>query len=283
MPWPSSHPCELFTLVPLNDRARRVINDPHNSHLLSPLPNGESGIYIGHVQAKTRGVLATIGRDGDIVVQGNTIGRRHCSFEIENNSSDASVMLHDHSRYNSTQVHGEYAMPFELGRTPRRVIVTREVNTILGMGGSRGDLIQFRLLWHVRDSAGNTDTITIWEPDHRGRENPRLARTVDEAPTVAPSRRVTRINTPGDHSLPIRYIKGRQLGSGQFGTVYKAVDVDSATTMAVKTIQRPQCGWETDSWNRMKREVETLARISHVTNPSYPRFFLADKQQATHH
>ncbi|KAL8993940.1 MAG: hypothetical protein Q9188_007201 [Gyalolechia gomerana] len=154
-------------------------------------------------------------------------------------------------------------MPFEMARTPRRVIVTREVNTILGMGGLRSDLIQFRLLWHVQDSTGITEKDSVWEPDHEGRENPRLARTVDEAPTILPSRRMTRVHTPGEHSLPVRYIKGRQLGSGQFGTVYKAVDVDSATTMAVKTIQRPQCGWKIDSWNRMKREVETLARISH--------------------
>ncbi|KAL8652677.1 MAG: hypothetical protein Q9210_002540 [Variospora velana] len=138
------------------------------------------------------------------------------------------------------------------------------------MGGLHSDLIQFRLSWHTLDITGAANKISIWEPDHRGRENPRLARTVDIAPTVAPSRRLTRINTPGERSLLVRYIKGRQLGSGQFGTVYRAVDVDSATTMAVKIIQRPQCGWETDSWNRMKREVETLARISHVLDPSYP-------------
>ncbi|KAL9013399.1 MAG: hypothetical protein Q9173_001901 [Seirophora scorigena] len=256
-----SHPCELFTLVPLNDRARAVVNDPYNSHLLSPLPNGEFGIYIGHVRSKTRGVLATIGRDGDILVQGKTYGRRHCSFEIEN--SEGAVMLYDHSRYNSTQVFGDYAVPFELGRTPRRVIVTPEVNTILGIGGSRCDLIQFRMIWYAQHSIGATD-MNIHEPESQGRENPRLARTMDEAPTVALSRRVTRINTPGDASLLVRYIKGRQLGSGQFGTVYKALDVDSATIIAVKIIKRPQCGWEADSWNRMKREVETLARIHHV-------------------
>lgn len=281
MPRPPSHPCELFTLIPLNDCARRVVNDPYNSHLLTPVPNGELGIYIGHVRSNTHGVLATMGRDGDILVQGNTIGRRHCSFDI---SSGGVIMLHDHSRYHSTQVSGECAMPFEMARTPRRVIVTREVNTILGMGGLRSDLIQFRLLWHVQDSTGITEKDGVWEPDHEGRENPRLARTVDEAPTILPSRRMTRVHTPGEHSLPVRYIKGRQLGSGQFGTVYKAVDVDSATTMAVKTIQRPQCGWKIDSWNQMKREVETLARISHVIDSS-PVFFLPllTMQQATHH
>lgn len=268
----SFRPCELFTLVSLNDRARKVVNDPYNSHLRSPLPNGEFGIYIGHVRSISPNVLATMGRDADIMVQENTIGRVQCSFEMENPSKGV-IMLHDMSRYRSTQVFGEHAVPFEASRNPRRVVVTREVNTILGMGGHLKNLIQFSLLWHVRDRTGITDKTSIFEPDPRGRENPRLARTLDEAPTVVPSRYMTRINTPGSHSLRVRYIKGSQLGSGQFGTVYKALDVDSGTMMAVKIIQRPQCGWKDDSWNRMKREVETLAKISHVNDPSYVSVF----------
>jgi serine/threonine protein kinase len=38
----------------------------------------------------------------------------------------------------------------------------------------------------------------------------------------------------------MRYVPvGPKLGSGQFGTVYKAIDVDSGKFMAVKILERP--------------------------------------------
>jgi serine/threonine protein kinase len=38
----------------------------------------------------------------------------------------------------------------------------------------------------------------------------------------------------------MRYVTvGGKLGSGQFGTVYKAIDVDSGKLMAVKVLERP--------------------------------------------
>jgi serine/threonine protein kinase len=38
----------------------------------------------------------------------------------------------------------------------------------------------------------------------------------------------------------MRYVEvGDPLGSGQFGTVHKAIDVDSGKFMAVKKIERP--------------------------------------------
>ena len=39
----------------------------------------------------------------------------------------------------------------------------------------------------------------------------------------------------------MRYVKvvGRKLGSGQFGTVYKAIDVDSGKFIAIKILEQP--------------------------------------------
>jgi serine/threonine protein kinase len=54
------------------------------------------------------------------------------------------------------------------------------------------------------------------------------------------SRQETRPYTPGQQQLKIRYIKVRpKLGSGQFGTVYKAIDIDSEKFIAVKILERP--------------------------------------------
>jgi len=37
----------------------------------------------------------------------------------------------------------------------------------------------------------------------------------------------------------MRYVKVAELGSGQFGVMHKAIDVDSGKFMAVKILQKP--------------------------------------------
>lgn len=55
-----------------------------------------------------------------------------------------TVMLYDRSHGQSTQVAGENATPFEDGRV-RKIVVQREPNTMVGMGGERRDLCPVRL------------------------------------------------------------------------------------------------------------------------------------------
>jgi serine/threonine protein kinase len=59
---------------------------------------------------------------------------------------------------------------------------------------------------------------------------------MDEAPTDLPSLWETRPHTLTQ--LKMRYILvGPLLGSRQFGTVYKAIDVDSGKFIAVKIVE----------------------------------------------
>jgi hypothetical protein len=180
-------------------------------------------------------------------------------------------MLYDRSNGQTTQVSGEIATPFERGR-PRRVIVQKKLNTIIGMGGAGCDLVQFKLEWH-QDPTQVVKKIKNGEVLPYGREeNPRLARIVNEAPTELPSPRNTRPHTRGQRQLKMRYVKVHQLGSGQFGNVHKAIDVDSGKFMAVKIIERPVNAsekeheeWRTSLYYALIREVETLSKISHVS------------------
>jgi hypothetical protein len=105
-------------------------------------------------------------------------------------------MLYDRSHGQTTQVFGENATPFEHGRI-RKVVVQMELNTIIRMGGVGRNLIQFELKWHPSpvqtiEKLKNREGIP-----HGYEENPRLARTIDEAETVLPSRRETRPHTLG--------------------------------------------------------------------------------------
>ena len=146
------------------------------------------------------------------------------------------MTLYDRSNSQTTQVFGENRVPFEPGRV-RRIAVVDELNTILGMGGVASDLIKFKMVWHQR----------ILDPKELVKsrvDNPRLARTVDEAPTAAPSARLTRIHTPSNRDSRLRYAKMGELGRGQFSEVYRAIDVESCRAWAVKVVKRPALGLE---------------------------------------
>ena len=185
-------------------------------------------------------------------------------------------MLYDRSYYRITQVYGENAMPFKHERL-RQVVVQAKLNTVLGMGGEGRNLVQFELIWH-QDPVGTMEKVKNREDILRGyEEHPRIARTImDEAETVMPSRRETRPHTPGPRQPKMRYATiGDMLGSGQFGEVYKAVDVDSGKLMAVKILKQPgratrkqQEEWRQAVYHALKREVENLANINHVSKTS---------------
>src|ERR1700722_18624130 len=226
MPHPNPHPFALFSLIPANDQARGVLAHPNNSHLVSLIPGLtgpeypegiERGLSIGfHIGSKSRYTLATLGRNGaDITIEGSNISRIHCSFEIHKESG--LVMLYDRSTTKSTQMYGVNAIPFELRRNPRRVVVIKNVNEEFGFGGVTCDLVQFRIHWHHDPSRLDIQKQLSYRED-----NPNFARTLDETPIVPPSGPITKTNTPRNQEPKIRYKEGTCLGSGSYGDVWKA-------------------------------------------------------------
>ena len=249
MPRPQPHPLALFSLKPLNPRAQNVVAHPCNSHLVSTLPDGTVVLDIGfNIRSKSCNTLATLGRgDTDNFVEGSSIAKMQCSFEI--NLDTTVVMLYDRSYYQTTQISGENATPFEHGRL-RRVVVQKKLSTIIGMGGEERNLMRFKLEWH-KDPVQTVKKVKNRESISLGQEeNPRLARTVDDVPNILPSQRETRPHTPGPPQLKMRYVKVGEdkLGSGQFGVVYKAIDVDSGKLMAVKILRRPARISKQEEW-----------------------------------
>lgn len=265
MPRDSPHPLAFFSLLPLNDRARAVLEHPENAHLVSTLVDKNNkagyGLDIGpFIGSKSRYTLATIGRCGDIIVEGRGISRIHCSFELHDGNK-TEVMLQDRSSNRSTKLFGETAMGFESERAHRRVVVDKTINLVFGLGGVACDLLQFRIVWHPHNKRA-PDLYFDYRED-----NPRQTRTIpDEPPTIAPSRAVTRIHTP---SLlgKIRYSKREQLGSGAFGEVWRVADVDTGNYLAVKRVKRPAL--LSHEYVLLKREVDTLSRVSHVRKNSW--------------
>lgn len=222
----------------MNPRAEAVLADPDNKHLVSQLKTDELALDIGHTRSTSgdNTTIATLGRDGDIVVDGRSIAKIQCSFEIDLDTK--VVMFYDRSHSQTSQVLGQNATPFEYGR-PRKIVVQDNVNTIIGFGGVGRNLFQFELEWHY-DAPETMEIVKNRASTTLGyEENPRLAQTVDITDTVLPSKRETRLNTAGPQLTKLRYANLVLLGSGQFGVVYKAVNLDSGKFLAVKTLKRP--------------------------------------------
>lgn len=260
------HPLAIFSLVPDNERASTVLNHPDNAHRLSTFLDKknkkmERGLDIGpHIRSESPHTLATIGRRGDIKVQGSCISSIHCSFVISE-KNNREVMLCDRSDSMSTQFFGHTAVPFELGRPDRRVVVDEEINLEFGFGGIANDTYKFRIFWHGRSKNQLGTYLSYQQHNHHH------TRAVFEEPTTAaPTRPMTRARVRAN-ALNIRYLKRSRIGSGSFGEVWKVVNVDTGEHMAVKRIQIP--GKTSSEYEVLQREVETLRRISHVClNPS---------------
>ncbi|KAF2022282.1 kinase-like protein [Aaosphaeria arxii CBS 175.79] len=265
---PDPHPLAIFSLCPYseNEGAMLCINHPENLHNVSRQQKGGYGLDVGfHLPGSSSGTLATLGRGigVDIYLAGSAISRIQCTFEIDLNTG--FIMLSDRSSTGSTQVFGNDALPFERERHQRRILVQANLNTRIGIGGVRHDLIQFELMWH-QDPMQIT---TIIKQNHiilrSVATNPRVARTEDEPPTELPSQRETRLHTPGQLPAIMRYVTvGHKLGEGAFGTVHQAIDVDSGNIMAVKVIKRPKGLQQQAHWkNLLRREIEILSQLNH--------------------
>lgn len=269
MPRSEPHPLALFSLKPLNPRAEAVL--ARNDHLASRLRRGELVLDVGHAPSRTgdKATLATLGRNGDIELEGSSIAKTQCSFEIDLETK--VVMFYDRSHSQTSKVFGQGAIPFEYGR-PRKVVVQENVNTMIGMGGVGRDLFLFKLVWH-HSPAKAMDILKERESTTLGyEEHPRLAQTVEETDTVMPPQRETRLHRAGLQQPKLRYTKIKDLGSGNFGAVYKAVDVDSGKLLAVKRLTRPpgatEQEWRTLLQKGIRGEIDILSSISHVSETS---------------
>ncbi|KAJ6143033.1 hypothetical protein N7471_002486 [Penicillium samsonianum] len=232
--YPNRHRLALFSLKPLNEHAKNVVNHPWNQHLTSKLTDGTIVLDIGfQIRSRSHHTLATLGRgDADIFVDGITIANIQCSFEIE--PATNVIMLYDRSHGQTTQLFGNDAVPFEHGRF-RQVVVQKDLNSRLGMGGRAQNTVQFEFIWY-QDFPETAEIIKDRESiinDYE--ENPRLARTTDDLANLDLA-----------------------------GAVYKGLDIDTGRFLAVKMLQQPKQPSEEAEWRKLlKREVDTLSRISH--------------------
>ncbi|KAK0709148.1 hypothetical protein B0T26DRAFT_874297 [Lasiosphaeria miniovina] len=138
----------VFYLRPLNDRAQAAIENPKNTVHVRLSRTNERVLSVGHVRS-TRGehrtTLITIGRDADIVVDGCSIAKIQCSFEID--IEKGLVVFYDRSHLQTSNILGPCATPFQSG-SPRNTPLLAGTDTIIGMGGPQSTHVMFELVWY---------------------------------------------------------------------------------------------------------------------------------------
>lgn len=263
------NPAVLFSLLPKNDRAKRALHCPENAQFLSSLADGEAVLDIGHVPSASgdQNTLATLGRAGDILIEGSLMAKIQCSFEM--NRETGVVMFYDRSHKRSSMVGGQNVVQFEDDR-PRRIVIRPQVKTFIGMGGEDRDLVQFQVVWRA-----NADAVADAVKQHEAAQLPplpaanALAQTADyESDTVGPSRIGTRIHTKDSRKQKMRwmYMSKEAIGEGTFAKVHEGLDHDSGRLMAVKILSySPDVG--DGAWAKLKNEVEILDKLKHVCFP----------------
>ena len=264
------HQDTFFLLVPTNKKARDVVQDQDNSHLVSLSPENLACFDIGfHIDSQTSpGTLANFGRNNcDITLRPTSISRLHCSFEVDLDTG--VVMFHDFSPSHKTMVSGDPGRNFKKGRLPRKILVHSGFNEKISMGGTNRNLIEFELQWIAKEEKIKR-IIKIHIQNQKVKiTNPRKARTHDTTETVLHSTLMTPDQAFQESSQTgPRYLKRELLGSGSFGSVWRVIDIDSGQLMAMKQIDCLPQQQQQAQFRNARREVELMRRSNHVRSIS---------------
>ncbi|KAK2762587.1 hypothetical protein FQN54_000760 [Arachnomyces sp. PD_36] len=245
-------PGTIFSLIPLNQEALDVANNPLNSRLACDLWGNGTALSVGSVPSKSPTSLITIGRDpgNDIYVEHDSVSRVQCSFEIHPRSQ--AVMIWDRSNQGSTQVlHQEGSDTFPIQAWRRKVVVHKGVNTAFGIGEGDDDtpVVRFRMEWHQNFPDNNQILM-----------KPSLSQ---ERLSLVASRTLKSMESKGfpdpltGEILPLRHggpIEGA--ACSEFGTVSTVLDLDSGDIVALKVLKPgPQ--------PRLKKQLKILSLIKH--------------------
>ncbi len=220
---------------------------------------------------KVSGRLISFGRDpasNDLILPNRIFSKNQCHFYF--NRSSSALILRDTSSTKSTQVRYldlDNDSIYRLQGDPRQRVLLTTHQIVMQIGPA-----QFRIIWRVPK-----------EPS--ARQALEQAKAVFAQKQVAPELDLTFLDlqslpstayelrshyTPSVASqyqkLPkIVHEKLNLLGSGTFGTVHKTVDLNTGNLLAVKTSKH---GIDDSKYKKsLKREVEILAQLSHVSLP----------------
>jgi len=270
----SCFPDYYLILVAKSKASEGLAQDPSNHHLLVSSEKDEPGLAIGmHTYDSQNMTLASIGRRGCSITfcaLGQDLSRVQCTFHIHPDSGE--ILFKDQSTAKSSRVSRyDDAMDtksFEFRGELRQVVVHREFNDFISFGGARKDMYKFKLVWNPKFSPRS---VRAQFPRLLNPATPLAERTTllirseEEAESV---RRTLRVQQKHRGNLEVRYhlTSNTEVGSGGYGTVFPALDVDSGDEIAVKKFRNEGLETYAEAQWRIQEEARVTALLDNVSS-----------------
>ena len=265
-----ANPRTLFHLVPTYAAARVALHHPDNRRFVSPAPNEkwEPAFEVGfHVSRVPGRVMARLGRDTDLILQGDTVSAVHVSLEIHpetlvvllsTRAKDASlVTIEPVCDQGDDAIQGDDTTD------------TIQGDCVLGYGIQYNIRIvdySFRLIWREMVPAALRE-LAIQEYNKAMEQQAGVRSRY--LPTKVNSETHTWYNTRIHTAqrplfMEAEWIPRVWIGGGTFGKVYRVIDGLTGNTFAVKTINLQAYSDPEDARSSAHREVKALQRLKHV-------------------
>ena len=173
-------------------------------------------------------------------------------------------MLHDCSRFRSTQTFGHKSIPLVAKRVPRVIAVGPTFNTQFEFGDDGQAPVRFRLHGHISDLGTLRHILATARQLFGTAQGPPPTQDMVPLPPLPSS--LPDILSSGRGK---RHIRGEglvEIEKGASAKVCKILNVDNGATCAVKILEDRGGLLSRD---QVVREVETLRKVSHVS-PDLP-------------
>ncbi|KAM0244784.1 hypothetical protein ACHAP5_005907 [Fusarium lateritium] len=245
-------PLVVFSLVPLNDAATRVVRHPINDDLFQNTSSRDKIDAIYDPNSTTGLFPCTVGQAGQINIPRLNIASFQCSFQIHQETGE--IMLVDESLVKNCQFFecrdhrfpfsGQNIRPFKDGLHSRVAVIDPTFNTTFRFGGKDASWYQWGIQWYVSPPLDTFEwiaTMAISGVGLMGR---------DETVANLPLPRRKYYGLPED-----RFINRELIFHKGPTAVTKAVDVYSGQYVAIKTIKARSCF---ENFTVLRKEAEEI-------------------------
>ncbi|KND93286.1 NUAK family SNF1-like kinase 1, partial [Tolypocladium ophioglossoides CBS 100239] len=250
------HPETLFHLEPVDAATEAVLQHQDNAPFVSTSSTGDPALEIGyHVSSRPRGgrVIARLGREADLVLPAKSISHVHVAFEVHPISH--AILLYVRAE-KTRSVRVEPGGLRQDGNF-RQLVLVPGVGYRIAIGESPR-LFQFWVKWRLVDMAMTCAVEAGFQAAQARAINPRWVKTEDDDESNIRSWYNTRLQSGAVSVVRDAQLR-EKIGDGTFGSVYRAVDLDSGHFIAVKVV-----GLKDDKGRAyLHREIKTMQTLNH--------------------